>query len=99
MQRHPRSGLTTPRGGVSVPVVCGRLPFYSSLDELDVVPDITVANNVRLPPPPNTMLRFDKSQDFVFSRKIGIIVTSIVLGGGGRRTLLARVAEPVDEPY
>ena len=40
MQRHPRSGLTTPRGGVSVPVVCGRLPFYSSLDELDVVPDI-----------------------------------------------------------
>ena len=84
---------------MSVPVVCGRLPFYSSLDELDVVPDITVANNVRLPPPPNTMLRFDKSQDFVFSRKIGIIVTSIVLGGGGGRTLLTRVDNSIGQKY
>ena len=73
MKQREREGpgaalLSARSAAVSAPVVCGRLPFYSSLDELDVVPDITVANNVRLPPPPNTMLRFDKSQDCFFAK-------------------------------
>ena len=42
----------------------------------------TLANNVRLPPPPNTMLRFEKSQDLFFREKSGSSSPALHWGAG-----------------